>query len=164
MKIQHLILTLLVAVGLSACGCPRNGTNGVNGAVGAQGPSGVDGVGCVVTSVAASPDAPNGGSLISCASSSSLVLNGTNGTNGTNGSNGAAGTPGTVIQSIQLCPGTTVYPSKFIEVVFCMNNKLYGVYSANDGFLSELPPGTYGSNGINASCSFVIGANCTISN
>lgn len=160
---KKLILALIFALALSGCGKDgKNGTNGTNGidgapgATGPQGPAGSDGVGCEVTSVAPGPSAPNGGSLISCASSSSLVLNGTNGTDG------APGTPGTVIQSIQLCPGTTVYPSKFIEVAFCMNNTLYGVYSANDGFMTELPPGTYGSNGINASCNFTIAANCVV--
>jgi hypothetical protein len=39
---------------------------------------------------------------------------------------------------------------------------MYGVYSDNGGFLSELPPGEYSSDGINASCSFTIGANCSV--
>jgi len=143
----------LMALGIMifVVGCAK--TSIITGPKGADGSNGTS---CEVSLVAASPLAPNGGSLIQCATSSSLVLN------GTNGSNGANGTPGTVISSIALCPGTTVYPSKFVEVAFCMNNELYAVYSQNGGFLTHIPAGTYGSNGINASCNFTVGANCSV--
>ena len=133
--------------------------------VGPQGPQGVpgqNGTNCTVETVSASSVAPNGGSLISCSDgTSSLVLNGTNGTNGSNGTNG---TNGTVVSPIQFCPGITPsYPSSFPEVGFCIGGNLYAVYSANDGFLSEITPGTYSSNGINASCTFKVLANCVVS-
>lgn len=154
--LSSLVVFIIIPANLSGCG-PR-GAAGVNGLsiIGAAGANGQDGQGCQVTAVASSPVAPNGGSLISCPATSSLVLNGTNGTAG------AAGSPGTVITSIQLCPGVPVYPSKFIEVAFCMNEQLYGVYSANGGFITLLPPGAYASNGINSSCNFTIGNNCSV--
>jgi hypothetical protein len=89
---------------------------------------------------------------------------GEKGDKGDQGDTGAPGINGTSVTVVKLCPGTTTYPSKFVEVAFCINNKLYGTYSANGGFSTELPPGTYGSNGINASCNFVIAANCVVNN
>jgi hypothetical protein len=98
---------------------------------------------------------------------------GSNGTNGQQGNTGAAGPQGaqgspgidgTSVTVVKFCPGVTTYPSTFVEVGFCIGGKLYGTYSANDGFSSELPPGSYGSKGINASCNFVIAANCVINN
>ncbi len=84
---------------------------------------------------------------------------------GRDGNVGAQGPQGNVpFYMVQLCPGTTIYPSKFIEVAFCVNGVLYGTYSANGGFSTELPPGSYGSNGINASCNFVISDNCIVTN
>lgn len=90
--------------------------------------------------------------------------NGSDGQNGLDGSNGINGTNGTVITSIQLCNGITPsYPSTFPEVALCIDNQLYAVYSANDGFLVLLTPGVYSSNGINASCTFTVGQNCGVS-
>lgn len=83
---------------------------------------------------------------------------------GPTGPQGAPGIDGTSVTVVKFCPGTTVYPSKFIEVGFCIGGKLYAVYSANGGFESEIPPGSYGSNGINASCNFTVLANCGIQN
>jgi hypothetical protein len=71
---------------------------------------------------------------------------------------------GTVITIVQFCPGDTNYPSEFDEIGFCINNNIYAVYSVNDGFLSLVPPGVYSSNGIDASCTFTITANCGIIN
>lgn len=84
------------------------------------------------------------------------------GRDGTNGSNGTNGTNGTVITPVQFCPGVDTYPSEFNEVGLCINGNVYAVYSANDGFMSMIPPGIYSSNGINASCTFTVGANCAI--
>jgi len=136
-------LVLFLALGL--CACP-----------GPQGPSGLNGSSCTVTMVPNSSVTPNGGALMSCTDGTqALILNGSNGTNGTNG---------TVITPVQLCKNpVTTYSNTFAEVAFCINGKLYGVYSANDGFLSPLPNGTYSSDGINASCTFTI-TGCTVSN
>ncbi len=89
---------------------------------------------------------------------------GEKGDKGDQGETGAPGINGTSVTVVKLCPGTTTYPSKFVEIAFCIDNKLYATYSANGGFSTEIPPGTYGSNGINSSCNFVVGANCTIHN
>lgn len=94
--------------------------------------------------------------LVGCAKTS--IITGPAGKDGTNGADG------TTITLVQLCPGIPVYPSKFIEVAFCINDQLYAVYSQNGGFETLLPPGTYGSNGINASCNFVVAAHCVITN
>lgn len=84
-----------------------------------------------------------------------------------NGKDGAAGRDGvdaTPITVVKLCPGVTVYPSKFVEVAFCIGGELFGTYSQNGGFSTEMPPGTYGSNGINASCNFTVLPGCGIQN
>jgi hypothetical protein len=70
---------------------------------------------------------------------------------------------GTVITPVQFCPGTTSYPGEFNEVGFCINNNLYAVYSANNGFLTYIPNGYYNSNAIGSSCNFYVNSNCVIS-
>lgn len=65
-------------------------------------------------------------------------------------------------QIVQFCPGTTVYPSIFNEVGICTNTNLYAVYSANNGFLTLIPPGTYQSNAIGSSCNFTVYPNCVV--
>lgn len=92
---------------------------------------------------------------------------GSAGSVGPQGLVGPSGTPGSDADSwtvVQLCPGTTHYPNTFCEVTFCFQGNLYGTYSANDGFSSELPQGQYSSNGINCSCTVTIGPNCQVSN
>ena len=67
------------------------------------------------------------------------------------------------ITPIQLCPNVKpTYPTTFPEVAFCIDDTLYAVYSANDGFLTSLPLGAYTSNAIGSACNFVVGANCSI--
>lgn len=134
-------------------GCAR-GYTGATGAAGPQGSPGADGSNCTVTTVVASDSgagevAPNGGSLIQCQDGTqSLVLNGTNGTNGT------------IIQPIQLCatnPAGSYSSGTFPEVGFCIQNNLYGVYSTNGGFMTEIFPGPWSSDGVNSSCNFTVG-------
>lgn len=128
--------TLIMALALTllaACGRPQKGDSGSNGSSGAPGAKGQDGV------------------------------DGQDGQDGSQGPQGPAGTPGTQITVVKLCGGTTAYPGTFVEVAFCVGTKLYAVYSANGGFESEIPPGTYSSNGINSSCTFTVGANCAVS-
>lgn len=80
-----------------------------------------------------------------------------------NGAPGANGIDLTPITVIQLCPGTTsTYPTDFPEVAFCIANKLYAVYSAHDGFLTEVPPGLYESNAVGSKCTFTILPNCVV--
>lgn len=78
------------------------------------------------------------------------------------GLTGPAGKDGTVVTVVQLCLGTTTYPNNFVEVAFCIDNKLYGTYSANGGFSTELAPGTYSSNAIGNSCTLIIQDNCVV--
>lgn len=88
---------------------------------------------------------------------------GSNGNNGSNGSQGPSGQDGTVITVVQFCQGVAPsYPSTFPESGLCINGNLYGVYSANDGFLALLPPGAYNSNAIGSNCNFTILPNCVI--
>lgn len=78
---------------------------------------------------------------------------------------GPAGSPGTdltPISVVQFCPGTTSYANEFNEVGYCIGGNLYAVYSANDGFLSEIPPGNYTSDGIGSSCNFTVLPDCEI--
>lgn len=97
--------------------------------------------------------APYGGALIKCPDNTgSLVVN------------GAPGTPGSIVEPIQFCPGTPSYPSTFPEVGFDINGSIYAVYSANDGFLTLIPPGVYISNAVGSSCNFTVNTNGTITN
>lgn len=85
------------------------------------------------------------------------------GETGATGPQGAAGADGTIIVPIQFCPGVTpTYPNKFPEYGLCINNQVYAVYSANDGFLTLTPPGTYNSNAVGSNCNFKILVNCVI--
>lgn len=172
MKQLILVCTLLA---LSACDN--------RGAKGDLGSTGVPGVALVATTIPATVDqCANGGSVILVAQDNALTgvytpsdrlmtaavaCNGANGTTGSQGQQGVAGQNGTnatPVTIVQFCQGTTVYPSKFLEVGLVINNVIYGVYSANDGFLSPLPPGAYSSNAVGSSCNFTINANNTISN
>lgn len=88
---------------------------------------------------------------------------GSAGQNGATGAVGPQGVPGiSGLTIVKFCPGDTVYPTTFNEIGFCLEGKVYGTYSANDGFSSELPPGAYTSNGIGSSCNFTILDNCGI--
>lgn len=78
------------------------------------------------------------------------------------GPQGPAGENATSVTIVRFCPGTTVYPTKFVEVGFCVDNKIYGTYSTHGGFSTELPPGTYNSNAVGSSCNFEIKANCEV--
>lgn len=89
---------------------------------------------------------------------------GANGVNGTNGLNGRDGVDANPVTVVQLCPATTVYPTVFSEVAFCINGELYATYSTHGGFSTKIPPGNYSSNGVNSSCSFTVGENCVVSN
>jgi len=81
---------------------------------------------------------------------------------GADGADGADGQDATPITVVRLCPGVSVYPSTFVEVAFCLDNRLYAVYSANGGFQTEIPPGIYSSNAIGSACSFRVLPNCGI--
>ena len=86
------------------------------------------------------------------------------GLTGAQGPTGPTGPTGTIGSPIQLCSACVPsYPNVFPESVVCINNNLYGVYSANDGFLSILPPGAYSSDGINCTCTVTIEPNCIVS-
>ncbi len=141
------LLTILI---FFVCGCgPATVFHGVPGPVGPAGPQGVPGE--------PGTTGPQG-------SAGTQGLPGLDGTNGANGVDGAPGTPGTVITPIQFCDASFVptYPSIFPEYGLVIDGKMYGVYSANGGFLVYLPPGTYNSNGINASCTFTINVDNSI--
>lgn len=93
-------------------------------------------------------------------SPSSVICNGAAGTPGTPGHDGVDLTP---ISFVQFCQGVQPsYPDSFAEIGICVNHNLYGVYSANGGFMVLLPPGAYSSNGINASCGFTVTADCGV--
>lgn len=87
---------------------------------------------------------------------------GPRGEQGVPGLQGPRGSDGTQITVVKLCPGATSYPNVFVEVAMCIDSKLYAVYSANNGFLTYLPPGRYQSNAIGSACSFTVGAGCEV--
>lgn len=155
--------------------------NGLVGATGSSGSAGQNGTSSSVSVVAATlTQCPTGGlditTLNGAVSSSNVVCNGSVGPQGVAGPTGLTGSVGATgsqgapginanLSVVQFCPSSFVpsYPSTFPEIGLCLNNVLYGVYSANDGFLAMLPPGEYSSDGINASCTFTIGADCKVS-
>ena len=131
---KYLVILLMVV----ACRGPR-GDHGDLGSTGAQGPTGSNG------------------------------SNGVNGSQGPQGIQGPAGidglngADGTQITVVQFCKDVTPsYPSTFPESGLCINGNLYGVYSANDGFLAYLPPGAYYSNAVGSNCNFTILLNCVV--
>lgn len=152
--------------GGSEINCPDGTSSFVaDGKDGAQGNAGVDGSSCSVT-----PDAL--GSTLTCTDGTTVHIN--NGVNGATGAQGVAGvqgvagangTAGTQITPVEFCGHGYVatYPSMFPEYGLVIDGVMFGVYSANGGFLSPLPPGVYSSNGINASCTFTINADNTVS-
>lgn len=89
---------------------------------------------------------------------------GATGSTGAQGDRGPAGVDATPVTMVQLCPGTPVYPTTFVEYAFCVNNELYATYSANGGFTTLLPPGRYSSQGINSRCDFTVEPNCNVTN
>lgn len=157
-------LTILVGVGLiwfavtlSAC------SDGLVVDEGKQGPAPT-----VTMTPASTTECSNGGVVLTVGSQTSILCNGDIGPTGDVGPTGPQGTTGpdgldgTQITEVQFCPGDTTYPSQFNEIGFCIEGRLYAVYSQNGGFLTYVPPGTYTSNGINSSCTFTVGANCEI--
>lgn len=90
-------------------------------------------------------------------------VSGSKGSTGATGPTGADGSPAVNVTPIQLCSNfTSSYPNTFPEYAICLSGTLYGVYSANGGFLALLPPGTYTSDGIGASCTFKVDINCAV--
>lgn len=119
---------------------------------------------CTVTAV-------SGGSQVACPDGTTSFIasglagapgiSGSDGRDGTNGTNGQDATP---ITMVQFCDNsfTPTYPSVFPEFGLCVGGKMYGVYSTNGGFWALLPPGTYSSDGVNASCTFTIADDCGV--
>lgn len=149
---------IIVLIALLSVSCSRlvigptgpTGDTGANGQDGATGPAGTNGVD--------GQDGSNG-------TDGANGVDGTDGINGVAGQQGPQGAPGidaNPITVVTLCPAVTTYPGTFTEVAFCIQGKLYATYSANGGFSTEIPPGTYSSNGINSSCTFVVAANCQV--
>lgn len=150
--------------------------------------AGACGTPVTITSKPCTVTAQVNGSLISCPDgTTSLVTNGlpgaagaagqdgTNGTNGVDGQQGTIGPSGSegpqgipgqsgVVTSVKLCSHLTVYPSVFVEVGFCIDHKLYTVYSTHGGYMTELPPGNYSSNTVGSKCNFTVAANCEVLN
>ena len=167
-----LVISLLMFVG---CGKGDQGAPGLTGQAGLTGLTGEAGKSVVMgPAIDASAQCASGsGQLLTFFQdqdnsdhyktgdsllSSALLCNGSNGLNGSNGSNGVDLTP---ISKVQFCTSTTVYPTTFSEVGFCIGGKLWGVYSTNGGFLTDVADGTWSSDGINSSCSFTV-SGCTV--
>lgn len=153
---------LLLTVLLTAC---HHGDKGLTGLPGATIP--------VLAAPASLLQCANGGTVVTIGSSVNIICNGVQGPSGAPGQDstvpgpkGDIGSPGinaTPISVVTFCPGVTIYPSAFLEVGLIIGGRLYGVYSKNDGFLAELPPGRYESNAVGSSCDFTINADLSIS-
>lgn len=158
-----IIIALLSSIIFIGCAPVQHYTSiptAIVGPTGPQGNPGVNGVdsSCSVTQVSPSECSPNGGALITCGDNSqALVLNGTNGVDG------QPGTSGTLVTPVQFCPGNSIYNNSYPEVGFCINDKLYAVYSSV-ATLVEVPPGSYGSISAGNSCGFTVGEHCQVTN
>lgn len=134
MRNMKIALVLLAVAALVACGKGKDGQVGSNGSSGPKGDQGIIG-----------PVGPGG----------------SDGSTGPQGPQGPAGADGQPAQVVLLCPGVSNYGT-FVEVGLCINNRLYGVYSANGGFLTELAPGSYTSNAIGSACNLTVQDNCVV--
>lgn len=172
------IFTFMLIIFIVAClyaslgCCGRQEQAGIKGDPGTTAPPV-----SVITAPASPSDCPTGGTHVAVGDKAFDVCSGASGASGLNGSDGMsivgpigpAGSPGangidaTPITVVDLCPGVTSYPGVFIEVGLCINRGLYGVYSANGGFMTYLPPGNYSSNAIGSACTLTIGSNCMVS-
>ena len=156
---KNMTIVGLLLIALSGCGHVQEtvvltgpagpaGAPGKTGATGAAGPQGQ--TGATGATGAQGQIGPQGAP-------------GQIGLTGPQGTQGLPGTNATPITTVQLCGSChAVYPSVFPEVGVCIDNQLYGVYSANGGFFALLTPGTYSSDGIDCSCTLTISANCQV--
>lgn len=175
MKKVVYVFGLLLSLALATACAPKQGDRGPTGYQGQNGNS------PIVTQLPATlTECPTGGTDISVTSGADISvtkvfsicngiagsngLNGLNGLDGAVGATGPQGAAGTQLRIVQFCPETPTYPSTFPEIGIVIGTTVFGVYSANDGFLAELPPGQYASNGIGSACTFTINADGTISN
>ncbi len=79
---------------------------------------------------------------------------------GPSGERGLPG-PGEPFSFVQLCPGTSTYPSVFVEYAICTGGSLYAVYSPKATMILMLP-GHWGSESLGSSCSFNVLPNCVV--
>jgi hypothetical protein len=130
-----LIGVAIVLFCLFLFGCGDDGRDGIDGTQGIQGVAGAQG---------------------------RAGDKGDKGDTGAKGDQGVKGADGTNITVVKFCKDTPSYPTTFPEVGLCINNQLFAVYSANDGFLTLIPPGNYLSNAIGSNCNFTVKANCIV--
>lgn len=178
-------ILLLVIGAICLPGCGTDDGQGPVKVVGPAGPQGANGVSSNITLTPVTTDstvcASGKGVLIqtftpnpcdgwctegTTLSSAAYICDGTDGgpgAEGPRGQTGATGAAGTQVGIVQFCPGGgTNYPVTFPEVGFCINGNIYAVYSANDGFLTEVTPGAYSSNAVGSACNFTLLANCQV--
>lgn len=102
----------------------------------------------------------NGGVEVYVDNAETIICNGVNGNPGGVGPQGPSGDDGqdsNPVVIFKFCPNVVAnYPSSFPEYGIRLNNNVYGVYSANGGFLTLLIPGSYTTTGIGANCNFTI--------
>lgn len=152
--VLYVSLTLLVIAVMASLSCKGDkGSPGVDGINGLPGTPAAPLSVSITTLDPGGPICVTGGSIISVGNSDTIICN---------GEAGAPGVDATPISFVQFCGGTTGYPDTFAEVGICVNGIMYGVYSRNGGFLSQLPQGLYSSEGINSTCSFNIGPDCQV--
>lgn len=145
---MRLLLCISLTFIVSCAG--RNGAQGVAGPAGPQGAAGSKG------------DTGVQGPKGDTGDQGPIGVMGPQGPIGNTGVQGPSGLDGTKITIVQFCNGSPSYPSTFPEVGLCISNNLYAVYSANNGFLVLVTPGSYRSNAIGSSCDFVVLPNCQV--
>lgn len=129
-----------------------------------KGPDGQPGATPVIlTQPASTGQCLYGGTVVSIGEATTIICNGLTGATGSQGAPGVDINPNPV-KVVTFCRGVTVYPSNFLEIGLIINGKLYGVYSSNNGFLTELPPGNYLSNAVGSTCNFTVNPDLSISN
>lgn len=132
-----------------------------------KGPDGLPGRSPIIlTQPASYYQCPNGGTQVSIDQAITVICNGLVGNTGPQGNQGDPGVDinPNPIKVVTFCPGVTTYPSAFLEVGLVISGRLYGVYSQNGGFLTELPPGNYLSNAVGSACNFTVNPDLSITN
>lgn len=155
------ILALALAMLLSGCDFSAKAKDGKDG---------VSPVAPVISTMPANAsECPTGGfEVLVDTKVTAVVCNGLQGSIGAIGAIGPVGPTGspgqdlTPVTLVQLCPGSPIYPTTFIEYGLCIAGNLWAVYSQNGGFLTYLPPGSYYSNGIGSSCNFTVLPDCSV--
>lgn len=140
------------------------GPQGPQGNSGNTGDPGRDGYSLVAVTVPALPSqCSNGGSLVQIAVDSNYDLLWESTDYQQSSFIACNGVDAAQVSMVQLCAGSTTYPTSFPEFGTCVNDQLYGVYwDGHNAWQALIAPGTWNSTSSSVPCSFTVGPNCQV--